>query len=394
MSALLKRAISEAGLSQNKFASEAGVNQTALCLAMKGTFPKKVGFKEKVAEAVSKNEKISKWLSEKNIQLADIWNEDNITSKIKKGKGLHERKPAFELGDATEIDFLQEAEMIDPKAMRHFKLFRNPFLQDISNADDIYNSEEHLFIRELMLDAGRNAGFVMIDGPVGSGKSTIRKYVAEKLTDEDIAVIFPVIIDKKRITPSSLLDAIIMDISNEKPKMRLEQKTRQALKLLKGRAASGQKQVLIIEEVHLLDIDAFKALKQISELENGYNKLCGIIGLGQSEELEDIFSNNNYQMREVTRRLMRGSIAGLSADVEEYIRHKFKRTGANADNIFDADAYEAFRRKLTQKNLRGKEEDQTFPLLINNLAAKAINMAARIGEEKVTADIILKISAT
>jgi len=151
--------------------------------------------------------------------------------------------------------------VITPKAMRYFKLFRNPFINDISDTRDIFLSEDHIFLKEMMLDTARYAGFTAVYGEVGSGKSIMRKAVVQELISDGIKVIYPIIIDKTRITPASLIDAIVMDLSEEKMKRSLEAKTRQALRLLRNRATSGLKQVLIIEEAHLLAERAMKSLK-------------------------------------------------------------------------------------------------------------------------------------
>ena len=390
--ALLKRCLRELGISQRDFALAADVNVTSLNLAFSGTFPKQeVAFKSKVSAAIFRNERITAWLTERN-KRNDIWAEDREEIKRTPRTGeLYKRTKPFRLADATELETTEEAEMLTGAAMKQFKIFKNPFSADVNSVDDIYYSEDHIFIRELMLDAARNAGFAAIYGEVGSGKSVMRKAVCEQLKEEGIAVVYPVILDKSRISPASLLDAIISDIAPEtKPKMRLEMKTRQALKLLRDRFSTGHRQVLIIEEAHMLDITAFKSLKQIAELEEGFRKLCGIVLIGQPE-LQFILSDSRHDMREVTRRITKAQITGMSSDdVKSYLVHKLARVGCKADKVFTDDAYEAFKRKLSGTDTKGREENQTYPLSINSLSARAMNMAARIGEERVTADIVLK----
>lgn len=392
MQALLKRCLREVGYSQRQFAAIADTNVTSLNLAIKGDFPKKTdAFKTKIATAAEEDKQITAWLSSRDYTVTNLWDDDDQQpQKAHRTGDLYKRTKPFRLGDPDELENSEEAEMLTGSTMKFFKIFRNPFSADISSVDDIFYSEDHIFVKELILDAARNAGFCAIDGEVGSGKSVMRKAAVAQLNEENIGVIFPVILDKSRITPASLLDAIIMDVGNEKPKMRLEPKTRQALKLLRDRASTGLKQVLIIEEAHQLDISAFKALKQISELEDGFKKLCGIVLIGQTE-LKYLLADTRHEMREVTRRVTKASITGMiGEDVKSYLVHKLKRAGVAADKIFTEDAYAAFLRKLKGTNSAGREEYQTYPLSINSLAARAMNMAARIGEERVTADIVLK----
>ncbi len=106
-------------------------------------------------------------------------------------------------------------------------------MNDVTSEQDIFMSSEHRFLKEMMLDSAKYGGFVAVVGGVGSGKSVMRKAVAAELMSEGIKVVFPLIIDKSRVTPASLVDAIVMDISDEVPKRSLEQKTRQAVRLLR-----------------------------------------------------------------------------------------------------------------------------------------------------------------
>ncbi len=197
-----------------------------------------------------------RWLAKNNKELPDIWEKyDGERHSVPRG-GSYQEKPV--LGDPLEIADREDIEMITSVAMKHFKLFKNPFVNDVVKHQDIYLSAEHRFLKEMMLDAARYGGFVAVVGGVGSGKSIMRKAVAEQLLAEGIKIVFPVLVDKAVISPSSLVDAIIMDISDETPKRSLEQKTRQAVRLLKARMDNGMKQVLIIEEAHSIDKRAFK----------------------------------------------------------------------------------------------------------------------------------------
>ncbi|CAN2041050.1 hypothetical protein GMMP15_260008 [Candidatus Magnetomoraceae bacterium gMMP-15] len=272
--------------------------------------------------------------------------------------------------------------MINPNTMKEFKLHRNPFVNEIFEAKDIFLSEDHLFLKEMMLDAAKYTGFCAVWGEVGSGKSMIRKTVIQELQKAGIGIVFPQIIDKARVYPGSLLDAIILDISQEKPKRTLEYKSRQVGDLLKQRTQNGMKQILILEEAHLLTIRALKALKQIFELEDGFKRLIGIILIGQPELKHLLDESLHPELREVIRRISLAKIRGLDRELERYLSHKFQRIGQRISDVFDGDAINAMRRRLN---------GNTYPLTINNFAAKAMNFAFEIGESKVTAEVINSI---
>ncbi len=87
------------------------------------------------------------------------------------------------------------------------------------------------------------------------------------------------------------------------------------------------RQVLMIEEAHTIDKRAFKALKQIYEMETGFEKLIGIILIGQPELLKKLDEVGNSDIREVIRRITTAEIEGLGDAVRPYLEHKFGRVG-------------------------------------------------------------------
>lgn len=280
--------------------------------------------------------------------------------------------------------------MISQEAMKHFKIFRNPFVDDIQKDSDVYMSDEHRYIEAAMLDAARHGGFLAVIGEVGSGKSVMRRKVVEQLRkDGDTLVIYPQMIDKSRLTAASICDAIIQDISNEKCKAKLEDKTRQVQRLLLDRAKAGYRHVLIVEEAHDLKIQTLKYLKRFYELEDGYRKLLGIILIGQTE-LKHLFSEgHNVDMREVIRRVQVAEIRGLNGNISEYLKTKFGRIGRELSDIFTEDAYDALSKRLTSIGRDGKAKiSHAYPLLVNNYVARAMNMAQEIGEPKINAEVV------
>lgn len=398
----LKKLLFECGISQQAFADRTDFGSTVLWLAFTGRFPKKKErFKASVEAAVNADPALCAWLQDRELEVNAIWDEvekintyaysDSHRKSMSTAMQRSWNVSAIIPGDPLKVENHKEAEMIEQRAMKHFKLFRSPFLNDISDVRDIFLSEDHHFIKEMMLDTARYAGFTAVYGEVGSGKSVIRKAVVQELIGEDIKVVFPIIVDKSRITPGSLIDAIIMDISEEKTKRSLEAKTRQALQLLRNRATSGMKQVLIIEEAHLMNVRAMKALKQIYELEDGYSRLIGIILIGQPELKFLLDETRHPEMREVTRRVTCAEISGLDGDLDRYMVHKFKRINKKTEEIFAEDAFEAMTRRLQDKSGGGRVISRGYPLTINNLAARAMNMAVEMGEGKVTAEVVMSL---
>jgi type II secretory pathway predicted ATPase ExeA len=398
---ILKELILQCGIQQSAVSDQAEVSRPLFNLTLnRGYIPSRAkDFQKSIETYISKNRQAMHWLIERGLQVSDIWT--SVDAPIKKhrmpaGQGAKVaaglKRQAFVQGDPSKIVIHWEVEMITAEAMKHYKVFRNPFIDDIQKDSDIYMSEEHRYIEAAMLDCARHGGFLAVIGEVGSGKSVMRRKVVEQLRkDGDVLIIYPQIIDKTRLNASSICDAIIMDISSDKPKIKLEQKTRQCQKLLLERSKQNFRSCLMIEESHDLNINTLKYLKRFYEMEDGYRKLLGIVLIGQTELKHSFNEAQHVDLREVIRRVQIAEIAGLNGHIKEYLNLKFKRVGAELDKIFTPEALTALGKRLTSKDRQNKTISHAYPLLVNNYAAKAMNMACEMGETKVTEDVVMAI---
>ncbi|HRQ63913.1 MAG TPA: AAA family ATPase [Xanthomonadaceae bacterium] len=291
---------------------------------------------------------------------------------------------------------LPEAEMLSPQARQHFGLARHPFVDDVQGPQDVYLSREQRYIRESMYYAAKHAGFVAVVGESGSGKTTLRRDLIDRIRrdNEPILVIQPQTIDKKVLTAAHICDAVIADLSNERPRLSLEAKSRQVQRLLAGSARGGNAHVLIIEEAHDLAVRTLKYLKRFWELEDGFKKLMGVVLIGQPE-LGDLLDErrNHDALREVIRRCEVAHLRPLNGGLEEYLALKFRRVGADPKDIFEGrDIYDAMRNRLTRHRVGTNEvESQVYPLSVQNLVVKCMNAAVELGLPKINAQLIGRV---
>lgn len=402
---VLKQLLIDCDIPQNDLAQEvarelglATISRPIINLVVNKNYepPTFKGIRAAIEAVLSRHPKADHWLAARGVSPQGIWAPLGATLKNKLPAGTHRRsvagikKAAMIPGNPDAITIAWEVEMIGQDVLKHFKLFRNPFIDDIQKDADIYLSDEHRYIEATMLDAARHGGFIAVIGEVGSGKSVMRRKVVEQLKrDGDTLVIYPQMIDKTRLTAGSICDAIIQDVSSERCKAKLEDKTRQVQRLLLDRAKSGYHACLIIEEAHDLSVNTLKYLKRFYELEDGYRKLLGIILIGQTELKHMFNESTNVDMREVIRRVQVAEIKGLNGHLKDYLGVKFKRVGASLDAIFADDAFEALGKRLTSTSRDGKSKvSHAYPLLVNNYTAKAMNLAFEIGEPRITADVV------
>ncbi len=403
---LLKELIVDAGIKQIELALAGGVKKPTINVVL-NRFPyipeTFKDFKKNIENFIKGHERAMAWLRERNLEVSAIWNQgtkdlvgvspagsSERRSKALKGKS---KGGAMIPGDPNQITVNTEVEMLTQEATVVFKLKGNPFINDVRTNKDIYMSDEHRYIQTAMLDASRNSGFLAVIGEVGSGKSTMRRKVIEELQqDGNTLVIYPQIIDKTRLSAASICDAIIMDLSEEKPKMKLEAKTRQVTRLLLDRRKAGYNAVLIIEEAQDLTTTVLKYLKRFHEIEDNYQKLLGIVLIGQTELNNMLSESTHSEMREVIRRIQKAEIKGLNGNIEKYLKLKFHRVGGDIHKIFAPGAIKALGERLTDKdNASGRKISYAHPLVVNNYAAKAMNEAAELGEKLVTVEIMNSI---
>jgi len=406
---VLKQLVTACGISQGELAAavsaELGraVSRPTINLVVNRGYapPKMAGLRRAVMAVIDRHPRAQQWLTANGMATDALWEplgrELRLALPADQGRRVRGRQPskapAMRPGDPMNITVTWEVEMISQEALRHFKVFRNPFIDDIQKDADIYMSDEHRYIEAAMLDAARHGGFLAVIGEVGSGKSVMRRKVIEQLKrDGDTLVIYPQTIDKTRLTAASICDAVILDISSEKCRVKLEDKSRQVQRLLMDRAKSGYRHVLIIEEAHDLHVRTLKYLKRFYELEDGYRKLLGIILIGQSELKHTFNEGQNVDMREVIRRVQLAEIRGLNGHLKEYLAVKFKRVGKKPEELFAEDAYAALSRRLTSTSRDGKQKvSHAYPLLVNNYVARAMNLAFEMGETAITADVVMSL---
>lgn len=409
---VLKDLIINIDVSQEELADAVGeilgrsVSRPTMNLCVnRGYLPRKMkGFKEAVEQAIRSNPAAMFWLLASNMSVDQIWKPlgMDLRRKYPVGQvrrivaGMHGKDPAEDLVTAA---MTWEVEMLHPDAMKHFKLFINPFQNSVNSERDIFMSQEHIYAEAAMLDAAHHAGFIALIGEVGCGKSTIRKKVVEALQREgNVTVIEPrtrrinvVNGAHSRINAVSLCDAIIMDISDEKPQIRTEHKVRQVESLLISRANQGYRHVLIIEEAHNLNPVSLKYLKQFYEFEDGYKRLLGIILIGQPELKEMLDERRHVDMREVIRRIQIAEISGLGSSLRDYFVFKFKRINVKLESIVTDEAIEELSKRLTIEGVGKQKISQAYPGLVENYLIRAMNVAFELGEPRVTGEIFQSI---
>ena len=282
----------------------------------------------------------------------------------------------------------------------HFKLDRNPFMDDINSRADVFTSPGTRRVRAAMLNAATNHGFIAVIGESGSGKTTLRKELEERIRIErlPIRIIKPYIVQMeptdtkgKTMKSAAIADAIARTLS---PGLSLKSspdaRFAQVHALLMASSAAGYSNLIVNEEAHRLPQATLRHLKGFMEMEDGMRRVLGVCLIGQPE-LDDLLGSQNRDIREIVQRCNRVTLAPLEEDLEAYLQHKFERAGVKASTVLAPNAFKAIAAKLIHIPRGGTRLDARslcYPLVVNNLVCKAMNFAAQEHWPQVDAQVI------
>ena len=294
--------------------------------------------------------------------------------------------------ESEDNEMLLRKATLTQAARRHFGLVRDPFNDEIQSADDVYMTPDARYVREAMFQTACHGGFVAVVGESGAGKSTLREDLQDRINRESrqIVMIEPYVlamedndIKGKTLKAVHIASAILEAVSpGTRPYRDAEARFRQVHRALQESAKAGNKHLLLIEEAHGMPVPTLKHLKRFFELKNGFERLLGIVLIGQTE-LAQKLSENNPHVREVVQRCELVTLLPLAdGKLSGYLKHKFARAGADIAQIMDESAVDAVAERLTVRgrNKGGTEEHSLlYPLAVNNLVSAAMNQAAELG---------------
>ncbi|WP_287916008.1 ExeA family protein [Comamonas sp.] len=303
-----------------------------------------------------------------------------------------------------EQEMLLRAQRLTPEARQQFGILRDPFVNEIRDVADVFETPDIRYVRASVRQTALHGGMLAVISESGGGKSVIRKDTQAWVNNghDEIIVIEPYVVGTsnhsrvgKPLLASDITARVIKTLDPQaKLRITLESRTDQMHAMLRESSKMGHKHVLIIEEAHDLAVPTLKSLKRFYEIEDGFAKLLSIVLIGQTE-LRRKLSEKNPEVREVVQRCELITLPPLDNHVGEYLAHKFKRVDVDISSVLDAGAVDMIRtvlRRTVNETFGGKkqsvEQSLCYPLAINNLVTRAINLAAEIGAPKVTAELV------
>ncbi len=214
-----------------------------------------------------------------------------------------------------------------------FRLARKPF-ELLPNPEFLYLSKIHKkAMSYLEYGVVEKAGFILLTGEVGSGKTTLIRNLLKKIEKKvALSKVFNTRVNSQQLI-SMINDDFGLDIKGkDKPEL-----LKDLFDFLIQMYAEGRHSVLIIDEAQNLDWELLEEVRMLSNLEADNSKLLQIILVGQPE-LRKVLSKP--ELRQFRQRIsVSCHLHHLNREeTEEYIFHRLEIAGNRNALIFASQA--------------------------------------------------------
>lgn len=256
-----------------------------------------------------------------------------------------------------------------------FEFKENPF-SITPDSSFFFPSEQHKSALDTLLYAVKQRkGFVVITGPVGSGKTTVTRALLKNMDDH----VQTAVITNSYLSPKGMLTMLLEDLGVPYKDGSKEKLLIQLNKYLVQQVLEGYNVVLLIDEAQNLSPACLEEVRMLSNLETEKEKLIQVVLVGQPELRKKLSMSGLEQLRQ--RIAVHYHLTALNyEDTKRYILHRLQAVASNGADIrgyFAEDAYPAI-----------YEYAHGIPRIVNVLCDHALLTAFVKDSKTVTAEMI------
>ena len=251
---------------------------------------------------------------------------------------------------------------------RFYRLRERPFALT-PDPDYLYPSRGHQeALSYLRYGIETHAGFVVITGAIGSGKTTVLQTLFRGLDSHTtVARVMNTLLDPRELLESAMIDVGLDASGKSKPQM-----LKDFGEFLVRERSAGRSVLLAIDEAQNLTLPSLEEIRMLSNLETEKSKLLQIILIGQPDLRDKLDRPELEQLRQ--RITVSYHLEPLDADeTARYVNHRLARASIGPPLVFDQDV-----------TTRIHARSGGVPRLINVIADAALVFG--YGEEQPTID--------
>ena len=180
----------------------------------------------------------------------------------------------------------------------------------------------------------KHDSFVVITGEIGTGKTTVLNAVLRELGPQYVTARLV----HTTLTDIELLQSLLSDFGIPNYGAKKVQLLDELRAFFLEQHLAGRHVVIIVDEAQHLNPAALEELRLLSCIDTHDRRILSIVLTGQPSLDEVVDDPTLAQLRQRTR--LRQRLRPLDrADTAEYIRHRMKVAGGNADEIFAPESF-------------------------------------------------------